>query len=101
MSRTPLLPIILAVLTFALPRPVESPACRFSRPTHTELSKVLPVAYADSLMARYPDPDSIPHRACGAATQGYILRRGFEMLADKTGEAKYFNYIKRFVDHRQ
>lgn len=54
------------------------------------------VAYADSLMARYPDPDSIPHRAW-CYTQGYILR-GFEMLADKTGEAKYFNYIKRFVD---
>lgn len=54
------------------------------------------IAHADSLMARFPDPDSIPHRAW-CYTQGYILC-GFEMLGDLTGDPRYFAYLRRFVD---
>lgn len=58
--------------------------------------KLWSIAHANSIMARFPDPDNIPHRAW-CYNQGYILS-GFEMLVDLTGDQKYFEYIKRFVD---
>lgn len=54
------------------------------------------IAHAESLMARFPDPDSIPHRAW-CYTQGYILT-GFDRLYERTGDQRYFDYVKRFVD---
>jgi len=89
---------LVAFLLFCLLVPALGFTQSKTNPTDkfAQMPKFWSVAYADSLMARYPDPDSIPHRAW-CYTQGYILR-GFEMLADKTGEAKYFNYLKRFVD---
>jgi rhamnogalacturonyl hydrolase YesR len=54
------------------------------------------VAYADSLMARFPDPDSIPHRAW-CYTQGYVLR-GFEMLHESTKDRRYRDYVVKFAD---
>jgi rhamnogalacturonyl hydrolase YesR len=96
MLSAPLLLLSAAVVMLPLPRALESQRVAPSVRLKQNAPKFWSVAYADSLMARYPDPDSIPHRAW-CYTQGYILR-GFEMLADKTGEAKYFNYLKRFVD---
>ena len=54
------------------------------------------VAVAESILRRYPDPDSIPHKPW-CYMQGYILA-GFEKLAAYTGDPRYWAYIQRFVD---
>ncbi|MBE0696952.1 MAG: glycoside hydrolase family 88 protein, partial [Anaerolineaceae bacterium] len=53
-------------------------------------------ALAASILYRYPDPDEIPYRPW-CYVQGYILL-GLEKLWLATGETRYFEYIKRFVD---
>ena len=54
------------------------------------------IAVAESILRRYPDPDSIPHKPW-CYMQGYILA-GFEKLAAYTGDPRYWAYIQRFVD---
>jgi rhamnogalacturonyl hydrolase YesR len=54
------------------------------------------IALADTILARFPDPDTIPYRPW-CYVQGYVLC-GFEKLWRSTGDPRYFAYIKRFVD---
>src|SRR5271169_4511958 len=58
--------------------------------------KDLAVVLADTIMARYPDPTTIPFRRW-CYVHGYVLA-GFEKLHDATGEQKYFDYIRKYVD---
>jgi rhamnogalacturonyl hydrolase YesR len=54
------------------------------------------IAVADSILSKFPDPDNILYKHW-CYVQGYILA-GFEKLWAYTGNPKYFDYIKRFVD---
>lgn len=54
------------------------------------------IALADTILSRFPDPDTIPYRSW-CYVQGYVLC-GFERLWQYTGDLAYFAYIKRFVD---
>jgi rhamnogalacturonyl hydrolase YesR len=54
------------------------------------------IALADTILARFPDPDTIPYRRW-CYVQGYVLC-GFEKLWRITGDLRYIAYIKRFVD---
>jgi unsaturated rhamnogalacturonyl hydrolase len=54
------------------------------------------IALADTILERFPDPDTIPYRRW-CYVQGYVLC-GFEKLWRFTGDPRYFAYIKRFVD---
>ena len=54
------------------------------------------IALADTILARFPDPDTIPYRRW-CYVQGYVLC-GFEKLWRCTSDPRYFAYIKRFVD---
>src|SRR4051794_1846786 len=54
------------------------------------------IALADSILRRFPDPDDIPYRHW-CYVQGYVLC-GFEKLWLLTGDSKYFDYLKKFVD---
>src|SRR5262245_60364517 len=54
------------------------------------------IALADTILSRFPQPDSIPYRHW-CYVQGYVLL-GFEQLWRYTGDPKYFAYIQRFVD---
>src|SRR5208282_4951795 len=58
--------------------------------------KDLAFGLADTIMARYPDPTTIPFRHW-CYVHGYVLA-GFEKLHDATGEQKYFDYIGKYVD---
>ncbi len=59
-------------------------------------TKYMSIAVADSIMSRFPDPDDIPYRRW-CYVQGYVLC-GFEKLWKYTGNARYFDYIRKFVD---
>jgi rhamnogalacturonyl hydrolase YesR len=54
------------------------------------------IALADTILSRFPDPDTIPYRRW-CYVQGYVLC-GFEKLWRYTGDPKYFAYIKTFAD---
>jgi rhamnogalacturonyl hydrolase YesR len=54
------------------------------------------IALADSILARFPDPDDIPYRVW-CYVQGYVLC-GFEKLWAYTNAQKYFDYVQRYVD---
>lgn len=54
------------------------------------------IALAETLLTRYPDPDTIPYRRW-CYVQGYVLC-GFEQLWRYTGDHRYFDYIRKFVD---
>ena len=56
----------------------------------------LSIALADTILARYPDPDTIPYRRW-CYVQGYWLC-GFEKLWTYTRDSRYFDYIRKFVD---
>ena len=58
--------------------------------------KNMSIALADSILARFPNPDDIPWKIWNYV-QGYWLS-GFDMLWKYTGDRKYFDYIKKFVD---
>jgi rhamnogalacturonyl hydrolase YesR len=58
--------------------------------------KQMSIAMADSILARFPDPDDIPYRRW-CYVQGYVMC-GLERLWTYTGDSKYFDYIKKFVD---
>jgi rhamnogalacturonyl hydrolase YesR len=60
------------------------------------LTQKMSIALANSIMARFPDPDDIPFKVW-CYVQGYVLN-GFEKLWQYTGERKYFDYIRKFVD---
>lgn len=64
----------------------------------TYTPKYWSIAHANSLMARFPDPDNIPFKAW-SYSQGYVLT-GIEKLATMTGDPRYFEYIKRYADQR-
>lgn len=51
---------------------------------------------AETILRRFPDPDDIPYRRW-CYVQGYILC-GFEKLWAITGDHRYFDYLKKFVD---
>ena len=53
-------------------------------------------ALADTILTRYPDPDSIPYKPW-CYVQGYVLI-GFEKLWLKTRDPRYFAYLQRFGD---
>lgn len=55
------------------------------------------VATAESIMARYPDYREAYWKPWNYVT-GYMLN-GFEMLYKKTGDKKYFDYIKTYIDN--
>jgi rhamnogalacturonyl hydrolase YesR len=56
----------------------------------------LSISLADSILARFPDPDDIPYRRW-CYVQGYVLC-GFEKLWAYTHDPRYFAYLKRFAD---
>jgi rhamnogalacturonyl hydrolase YesR len=58
--------------------------------------KLLSTALADSILARYPDPDTIPYRRW-CYVQGYVLI-GLEKLWLITHQARYFDYMRKFAD---
>ncbi len=58
--------------------------------------KHMSTALADTILQRFPNPDDIPYRSW-CYVQGYVLC-GFEKLWAYTGDEKYFDYIKKFVD---
>jgi rhamnogalacturonyl hydrolase YesR len=60
------------------------------------MMKPMSIALADTLLTRYPDPDTIPYRVW-CYVQGYFLC-GFEKLWRYTGNQRYFDYLKKFVD---
>jgi rhamnogalacturonyl hydrolase YesR len=55
--------------------------------------KNVSIALADSILARFPNPDDIPWKIWNYV-QGYWLS-GFDMLWKYTGDRKYFDYIRR------
>lgn len=59
-------------------------------------TRQLSIALAETILARFPDPDAIPYRRW-CYVQGYVLC-GLEKLWQHTGEVRYWNYIRRFVD---
>jgi rhamnogalacturonyl hydrolase YesR len=58
--------------------------------------KNLSIALADTIMARHPDPLTIPHKNW-CYVHGYVLA-GFEKILESTGDPKYFDYIRKYVD---
>lgn len=54
------------------------------------------IALADTILSRYPDPDTIPYRRW-CYVQGYVLC-GFEKLWEYSGDPRYFDYLKKFAD---
>jgi rhamnogalacturonyl hydrolase YesR len=59
-------------------------------------TKTWSTALADTILSRYPDPDTIPYRRW-CYVQGYVLC-GFERLWEYTGDPRYLDYLKKFVD---
>jgi rhamnogalacturonyl hydrolase YesR len=56
----------------------------------------LSLALAETIMARYPDPLAIPYKRW-CYVHGYVLI-GFEKLFERTGDHRYFDYVKKYVD---
>ncbi len=54
------------------------------------------IRLADTIMARFPNPDDFPYRRW-CYSQGYVLA-GFEKLWRHTGDPRYLAYVRRFVD---
>ena len=54
------------------------------------------VATADTIMRRYPDYRTAYFKPW-TYVHGYVLY-GFEMLYRSTGDKKYFDYMKRYID---
>ena len=63
----------------------------------TTVGRPTSIALADSIMRRFPDPDSIPYRRW-CYVQGFDLC-GFEKLWTYTRDARYFDYLRTFADH--
>lgn len=53
-------------------------------------------ALADTIMNRYPDPDSFPYKSW-SYPQGFMLW-GMAQLWEKTGDRKYFDYVLKYAD---
>jgi rhamnogalacturonyl hydrolase YesR len=62
------------------------------------MMKNLSIALADTIMARHPDPVTIPYKRW-CYVHGYVLA-GFQMLHRWTGDPRYFDYIKKYVDEQ-
>src|SRR5512134_2553261 len=54
------------------------------------------IATAESVMARWPDYNLANH-ASWTYVHGYTLY-GFDMLYRATGDRRYFNFVKRYID---
>ena len=57
----------------------------------------LSIALAETILSRFPDPDTIPYRRW-CYVQGYVLC-GFEQLWQYTGDPKYFAYINTLANY--
>ena len=55
----------------------------------------LAIALAETIMARYPDPDTIPYRVW-CYSRG-ISSCGFLKAVGATGDARYLAYARRFA----
>ena len=55
------------------------------------------VKVADSIMARWPDPLTLTRK--GWEYTNGIMLHGIERIYKQTGDKRYFNYIKEWVDH--
>jgi rhamnogalacturonyl hydrolase YesR len=58
--------------------------------------KNLANALADTILVRYPDPRAIPYKKW-CYVHGYVLA-AFEKLYATTGNSKYFDYLRKYVD---
>src|SRR5271157_1075225 len=58
--------------------------------------KNLSISLAETIIARHPDPVTIPYKRW-CYVHGYVLA-GFEKLHACTGDPRYFAYIKKYVD---
>ncbi len=58
------------------------------------MEQPISIALADTILARWPDPDAIPYQPW-CYVQGYILC-GLEKLWQFSGEQRYFDYIRLF-----
>lgn len=54
------------------------------------------VCLAETLLRRYPDPDSYPYQSW-SYPQGFLLW-GFIRLYEKTGERRYYDYVMRYCE---
>ena len=57
----------------------------------------LAVRFANAVMTRWPDPNSINATAGFEYNHGIVLR-GMEQVYRRTGDARYLAYIKKYVD---
>lgn len=64
--------------------------------TPGEAPKFWSVATAETIMARWPDYN-LAYHASWTYVHGYTLC-GFEMLYKTTGDKRYFDFIKRYID---
>lgn len=55
------------------------------------------VQVADSIMARWPDPLTLTRK--GWEYNNGIILHGIEKIYQNTGDIRYFNYIKQWVDY--
>ena len=53
-------------------------------------------ALAETIMRRYPDPDSYPYRSWCYA-QGFMLW-GFIRLYEKTNDERYLGYVMKYCE---
>jgi rhamnogalacturonyl hydrolase YesR len=58
--------------------------------------RYLSISLADTIISRYPDLPTIPYRRW-CYVHGYVLA-AFEKLHALTGQQRYFDYVKRYVD---
>jgi rhamnogalacturonyl hydrolase YesR len=58
--------------------------------------KSMSIALANTILARYPDPLTIPYKKW-CYVHGYVLA-AFEKLHAYTGDPKYLAYIRKYVD---
>jgi len=57
------------------------------------------IAFSDTIIARWPDPRNIAGVARGWDYNNGIVLRGMQAMFEKTRDARYRNYIKRYVDY--
>jgi rhamnogalacturonyl hydrolase YesR len=88
--------LLLAVAPMVLAAQEAKPAAAAPRPAAAAAPESWAVATADTMMRRYPDYRTAYFRPW-TYVHGYVLY-GFEMLYRSTGDKKYFDYMKRYVD---
>ncbi|MGA2060034.1 MAG: alginate lyase family protein [Thermoguttaceae bacterium] len=88
-----------AAATKAVPRKGTSPGSPEAHLDYTpgKAPKYWSIAAAETIMARYPDYREAYWKPW-SYVQGYVFY-GFEMLYRSTGDKKYLEYIKRYIDN--